>query len=511
MASLEIRLLGGLQVRHDNADVTQFISSKAPALLAYLVVSRRPHQRDALAGLLWGEMAEAAAANNLRQTLTSLRKICDAHLLITRETVAFNPAAPHSVDVADLLAGLRLQEELPAPQVAARLAQALALYQGDFLEGFFVRDAPDFEEWALAQQVNLREATIQGWSALAEMWMALGEYGQAVAAAGSLLALDPWREEAHCQRMVALARSGQASAALAQYQACRKILAQEFAAEPAAETTALYERIRAASRGPRHNLPAATTGFVGREAELTELRRLLASPQTRLLTILGPGGVGKTRLTLETAAACVPMFLNGVCFLSLAEAVLDQPESLPAALSAALPLPPASAAVPPRQQVLDFLRHKEVLLVLDNLEHLGEEAVWLGRLLAEAPDLKILVTSRQRLNLQAERVFSLEGLPQPSISSPDPQTSAAVELFVRRAQRLRPDFALNAQEGDAVARICRAVQGLPLGIELAAAWVDQLTCQEIAGEIGSAREELKGQVQAFGQELAQKLLGRSLQ
>ncbi len=482
MATLEVRLLGGLHVRHDNADVTQFHSSKAAALLAYLAVSRRTHQRDALAGLLWGEMPDAAAANNLRQTLTNLRKLCESHLTITRETVAFNWNEPHFVDVAALVDALGLESGQPAHQTPALLRQTLALYRGDFLEGFFVRDAPDFEEWALTQRVTLRELALQGWGALTERLMKSGEYTEAVDATGRLLALDAWREEAHCWRMLALARSGQPSAALAQYQTCRKILAQEFDAEPAAETTALYERIRAASRGPRHNLPAATTGFVGRQAELAELRRLLASTDTRLLTILGPGGVGKTRLAVETAAICAPVFLNGVWFVSLVEAGPDEPDALPAALVDALPMPPANAT-PPRQQVLDFLRQKELLLVLDNLEQMGEEPAWLGRLLTEAPEVKILVTSRQRLDLQAERVFPLNGLSLSQPSSSSTQIPASVELFVRRAQRLRPDFDLHVEESGAVASICHALQGLPLGIELAAAWVDQLTCQEIAGEI----------------------------
>lgn len=479
VATLEIRLLGGLHVRHDNADVTQFHSSKAAALLAYLAVSRRPHQRDALAGLLWGEMPDAAAANNLRQTLTNLRKLCGSHLLITRETVAFNLDEPHFVDVVTLMDGLDAEsDQLSAPVL---LRQTLALYQGDFLEGFFVRDAPDFEEWALTQRITLRELALHGWSSLTGLLMQSGEYVGAVDATSRLLALDPWREEAHCWRMLALARSGQPSAALAQYQTCRRILAQEFDAEPAAETTALYERIRAASRGPRHNLPAATTGFVGRQAEMVELRRLLSSPETRLLTILGPGGVGKTRLALETAAACVPAFLNGVWFVSLAEVGPEQSDALPLALVDALPMASAGA-ISPRQQVLDFLRQKEILLVLDNLEQMGEEPAWLGRLLAEAPEVKILVTSRQRLDLQAERIFPLDGLSLPQLSAPD-IGSTSVELFLRRAQRLRPDFEPDLEDSSAVVRICRALQGLPLGIELAAAWVDQLTCQEIAGEI----------------------------
>lgn len=482
MAKLEIRLLGGLQIRHDDAEVTQFISSKVPALLAYLAVTRRPHQRDALAGLLWGEMPDTAAANNLRQALTNLRKLCDPHLLITRDTVALNLAEPHFVDVDALTDGLRLSAGQPAAQHLALLHQAVTLYQGEFLEGFYVRDAPDFEDWVLVQRVHLRELALQGWNTLTTLLLDGGDYEGASEAAGRLLAMDPWREEAHRQRMLALARSGQRSAALAQYQACRAILAKEFDAEPEAATTALYQRIRAATRGPRHNLPALTTGFVGRAEELADLRRLLASPQTRLVTVLGPGGVGKTRLALEAAAACAPMFLNGVWFVSWAGAVADHPAALVAAVADALQLT-LSGADDPQKQTLDFLRPRELLLILDDLENLGEGADWLGQVLAAAPDVKILVTSRERLDLQAERVYVLDGLSVPPVAVTDAENYAAVQLFVRRAQRVQPDFALDAETAAHISHICRLVQGLPLAVELAAAWVRQLSCAEIADQI----------------------------
>ena len=197
------------------------MSSKVPALLAYLAVTGRPHQRDALAGLLWGEMPDDAAANNLRQALTNLRKLAEPHLLITRETVAFNPDAPHFLDVEGFRNLLRLSGGQPIAQRIGLLREALALYHGDFLEGFYVRDAPDFEDWALVQRVQLRELALHGWDKLTELLLNIGDYHGAVDAAGRLLAMDPWREEAHRQRMMALARSGQRSAALAQYQACR--------------------------------------------------------------------------------------------------------------------------------------------------------------------------------------------------------------------------------------------------------------------------------------------------
>ncbi len=482
-ANLEIRLLGGLQIRQNGLTVAGFMSSKVPALLAYLAVTGRPHQRDALAGLLWGEMPDDAAANNLRQALTNLRKLAEPHLLITRETVAFNPDAAHFLDVVGFRNLLRLSGGQPIAQRIGLLREALALYRGDFLEGFYVRDAPDFEDWALVQRVQLRELALHGWDKLTELLLNIGDYPGAVDAAGRLLAMDPWREEAHRQRMMALARSGQRSAALAQYQTCRTILQKEFDTEPSAETNALYERIRLAMRGARHNLPALTTGFVGRENELAELLRLLASPTSRLVTLLGPGGVGKTRLALEAAAAAEPAFLNGVWLAQLAG--MDNPAALPWSLADAVGLPLAGAE-PPEVQLLNFLRHRELLLVLDNFEPLiGKAAldlVW--RILQQAPAVKLLITSRERLNLAAEWLVDLAGLPFPAGSGRgDAQAYPAVQLFVRRSHRVRPDFVVDAGAGEAVARICQLTEGLPLAIELAAAWMRTLPPAKIAEEL----------------------------
>ena len=427
-------------------------------------------------------MPDASAANNLRQALTNLRKLAGPHIDITRDSVVFNRSTPYSLDVEIFRDLLRLSSGQPLNQRAGLLRQALALYQGEFLEGFYVRDAPDFEDWALVQRVQLRELALQGWDALTTLLLNSGDFAGAVDAAGRLLAMDPWREEAHRQRMLALARSGHFSAAMAQYQTCRDILCREFDAEPSGETTALFERIRAAMRGSRHNLPAATTGFVGREAELADLRRFLASPDTRLVTILGSGGAGKTRLALEAASQCAPMFLNGVRLVQLAG--VEDANAFPWALADALGFVPAGAE-PPEPQLLNFLRQKELLLVLDNFEHLIEPPALdlLASILRQAPDVKLLVTSRARLNLTAERLVDLAGLPFPADDTGKAEEFAAVQLFVKRSQRVRPDFVLSSATTPFIARICRMIEGLPLAVELAAAWTRSMAPAEIAAEL----------------------------
>ncbi|MEZ4662705.1 MAG: BTAD domain-containing putative transcriptional regulator [Caldilineaceae bacterium] len=479
---LEIFLFGGLRVVVNDEAITTFMSAKAPALLAYVAATGRVHRRDDLAALLWSDLPEADAKNNLRQVLTNLRRFVEPFLIITRETVAMNRAASIYLDVACFDAHLSTAAARPPDEQMSHRQTAIALYTGDFLAGFFVREAPTFEEWLLAQRAHYRERALHLLHTLTQAHLNQGDYAQAIHSATRLLALDGWREEAHCQLMLALARSGQRSAALTQYKICRQVLEAELGVEPAAETTALYERIRSALTAPRHNLPAAVTGFVGRTVEMAAIRRLLLTPETRLLTILGPGGIGKTRLALEVGATCEPTFLNGVWFVSLAAVQRTDAEGLARAVADALGCTLAGPT-DPKAQLLTFLQARELLIILDNMETMTDAAAWLSETLAKAPDVTILATSRERLNLQAEQVYLLEGLPVPTTLDATDEAFAAVQLFEQCARRVQPDFVCTESEAGPVTQICRAVQGLPLGIELAAAWVHQLSCAEIAAEI----------------------------
>ncbi len=479
-AELQIRLLGGLHLALDNAPLTDFVSNKAPALLAYLAVTGRPHQREALAALLWGERADADAKNNLRQALSSLRRSLDPYLLITRDTVALNPEAAVFLDVAAFEACLRAAaSDLSSEGRASRLEMAAGLYQGDFLAGLAVRDAPEFEDWMLAQRSRFRELALHALHTLTQWRMQRGDAAGAIDTATRLLGIEAWREEAHRQLMLALARSGQRSAALAQYETCRRILEKELGVAPSPETTALYERIRAALR--RLHLPPAATPFVGRSAELAQIAGLLADPTGRLITLIGPGGCGKTRLALEAAARAADAFLHGVYFVPLAGA--DTLEVAPSAVAEALGLA-LSGKLAPRDELLAHLRDKELLLVLDNLEHLTGASEWVGGLTEACLDVRLLATTRERLNLYGERLIELGGLEFPLEVGIGPlAASGAVQVFRHHAQAVWPNFTLDGQEAAAVARICQLVDGLPLALELAAAWVRHLSCREIADEI----------------------------
>ena len=344
MTHLSLSVLGMLQVSLDGQPVVGFESNKTRALLAYLAVeAERPHSRDELAGLLWPEQPEQAARNNLRQTLANLRHaisdqtVDPAFLLITRETVQFNSGSDTWLDAAefgDLLDACDVhihRRSETCKSCAQRLQQAGDLYRGDFLDGFFLNDSTAFEEWALVKRENLRRKALHALYQLADYHERLGNYERALNYALQQLVLDPWREEAHRQAMRVLAYSGQRSAALAQYVTCRRVLTEELNAEPSQETMALYEQIKAGDPCTRRkegaeqhsDLPAPATPFIGRDKELTEIARLLENPACRLVTLTGPGGIGKTRLALQIATELAAEFDGGVHFVSLAGGAVE--------------------------------------------------------------------------------------------------------------------------------------------------------------------------------------------
>jgi predicted ATPase len=503
MARLSLSLLGAVQVNRDSAAVTTFDSDKVRALLLFLAVeAQQPHRRETLVGLLWPESAEAAARRSLNQALYNLRQsigdqtATPPYLHIHREALQFNTASDHALDVATFTRLLdtcnthKHQRIETCLACAQRLQQAVALYRGSFLEQFFVADSEAFEEWTLLKREALHRRALQALAQLAAHSEQRGEYEAARRYAARQIELDPWREEAHRQLMRALALNGERSAALNQYETCRRVLADELGVEPAEETLALHKQIQRGEIKPERgtaaakrltNLPTSLSPFVGRARDLAQIARLLADPTARLITLVGPGGIGKTRLALQSASDHRDMFAHGVVFVPLASAA--SAELMVPAITDALGFTFYESSEP-KAQLLNYVRDKQLLLVLDNLEHLLDGVGLLTEILHCAPDLKLLVTSREQLNVQEEWVFEVVGLPTPSNDQAEQiEASEAVALFFQRAQRAQVGFRLTAEEWPAVARVCRMVEGVPLGIELAAAWVRTLSCTEIAQEI----------------------------
>ena len=230
------------------------------------------------------------------------------------------------------------------------------------------------------------------------------------------------------------------------------------------------------------NLPSPRTSFVGRRHELEEIDRLLEDPSCRLLTLVGPGGVGKTRLALEAAARRIDRYPHGVHYVPLASVVA--PDFVAPAVADALqfPIDAAHSGLSPQDQLVDYLSERSTLLVLDNFEHLVEGAGLVAQVIERAPSVDILTTSRERLSVQSEWVLEVDGL-RVSADGNGAGADGALRLFEERARQVDPGFELGEEEQRHAVRICRLVDGMPLGIELAAAWVSMLPCAEIADEI----------------------------
>ncbi|MFN8401802.1 MAG: tetratricopeptide repeat protein [Anaerolineales bacterium] len=468
MSKLTLHLLGGMQIHSAENPLPTFISNKVPALLAYLAVNRRAHSRDKLASLLWGEMSDADSKNNLRQALTNLRKIANDNLTITRDSVEL--VGDVFLDSAQFEHLVNHASSLDPQPASALLTDSLRLYQGDFLEGFHVREAPAFEDWVLSERSRLRELALQALHALTQFHTTHGNFIEAIKFASRLLIFDPWREEAHRQLMLLYAKTGQMSAALSQYETCKKILEKELGVEPSLETTDLYERIRSARSSVRQNIPATTTGFIGRKDELISLRMKLANPNCRLITLTGLGGTGKTRLAQEIARQSVDTFIHGAWMIPLA--AVDA-EGMLATIANAMNF--SFTTGDHKKQLLNFLRKKELLLVLDNFEHLLESSMLVSEILQFAPEVKILVTSRERLDIDGEWVVELPGLAI--------QSMEANQLFIQGARRAGSEIQFNENESNTITEICSQVGGLPLGIEIAAAWMRSMDLRAIKAEI----------------------------
>ncbi|HLY83888.1 MAG TPA: BTAD domain-containing putative transcriptional regulator, partial [Acidimicrobiales bacterium] len=312
------------------------------ALLAFLVVEAgRPQRRETLAELLWPDHDPRAARHSLSQALFCLRQLLDDSidqplLLLTRTSVQFAPATDHWVDV-DAFQSLLNRRRRHHPsrgvlcvQCATSLQQAVELYRGDFLAQLSLPDAPEFDEWVLQCRAAFLHQTVGAMDDLIDYHDRRGELDEAASYARRQLALDPLREESHRHLMRLLARRGERGAALAQYEQCRQLLRDEMGVEPDAATTRLHQRLRDRVEGssaaapanarqpPRGELPDSPTPFVGRNTEVARLTELIFATKARLVTIVGPGGIGKTRLALQAAAPAVETFADGVVFVPLA-------------------------------------------------------------------------------------------------------------------------------------------------------------------------------------------------
>ena len=517
MGLLVISLLGAFQTTRDSSPLKGFESLKARALLAYLAVeSDRPHARDALAALLWPDFAQEAAHNNLRNTLSNIRRAIgdrDAsppYLFINRETVQFNCDSDVCLDVANLIhqaSGLQRPPVRDAQvDVQSRIA-AVNGYRGPFLEGLSIPDSAAFEEWVSQWRERLERLTLEGLRWLARYYETREDYAAALEFARRQVILEPWMEEGHCQIMRLLALSGLREQALRQYHMLRELLSKDLQAEPAESTVRLYQDILFGGFlivPPKpafaHNLPVQTTSFIGRDQEIESLKSIIESGKTRLVTVTGAGGTGKTRLALRVSEELFEAFPQGIWLVELA--ALADPALVPDAVASALNLREVADRTI-LQVLLDFLRSKRLLILLDTCEHLVESTARLvDCILRSAQQVVILATSREILGVGGEMPFLCPSLalPEDPVAARDVEITAyqalvsceAVRLFIERSQMASPTFALTQKNAPIVAQVCRRLDGIPLAIELAAARMRMLSVEQIAGRLDQAFHLLTG-------------------
>ncbi len=520
---LELWLLGRVHATFEGSPL-KIAPRKALALLAYLAVQGGTHHRDALASLLWPEQDQTRALASLRQALYTLGNSV-AQDVIDRDGQTLRIASDSlRIDVKEFDALIAKEPgdrvvEAPGYEPVG-LERAVELYRGDFMQGFTLRDCPAFDEWQYHQAETYRQRCRGALRSLTAWYAEAGRLERAIAYGRALVALDPLDQSEHRRLMLLYALADHEAAAIRQYEALAKRLADDLSIEPDEETTEVYQAIKrrevhlllgrtpgdaqhaALARllggkpraygidaphaflpGPRTNLPARPTELVGRQGDVRSIGDLLATPAARMITIVAPGGMGKTSVALAVAEQQVAQgsFRDGVFFVPLTS--VRSVDFLPQAIADALQMKLLGSDDPSRQLVQQVSEHS-MLLVLDSFERLLSGAGLVSDLLANAPELKVLVTSRARLHAQEEWLYQLWGLEVPSAAHDvvEMRNHGAVELFERCATKADPQFDLS-RSGREVVRICRLLQGMPLGIELAAAWVATIPCRDIAVEI----------------------------
>ncbi len=397
MGDLRLCFFGGYKAEYDGKPLKAFESDKARLLLAYLAVENdRLHRRENLVGLFWSEKPESQAHHSLSQVISSLNKKVQSQsgmslLEITPQEIRFR--AEHAwLDVAEfeelLQACLQHNHQAPwdCPACLERLEHLDSLYTGEFLEGLDLPGCLAFEDWLRLQRETYRMKMIRAAGWLSQGCEAAGELEKALGFANRWVVLDPLDEAAYRRVMQVLSRLGRRSDALAQYAACQRILADELGVEPDTETTVLYQQIKMPSGGERaaqgslSNLPARLTPLIGRQVELGLLYKKLLDPDCRLVTLLGPGGAGKTSLALELGTTVSAKFPDGVCLVEFDAQQSSRSLLQALALAVGLGQSPGSEGGMARpqldlvEQLSIHLKPRRLLLVLDGFEGMVHEA-----------------------------------------------------------------------------------------------------------------------------------------
>ncbi|HEX5621835.1 MAG TPA: BTAD domain-containing putative transcriptional regulator [Solirubrobacteraceae bacterium] len=490
---MEFRILGPLEVTADGRALV-IAGAKPRALLAVLLLhANQPVSAERLALALWGDDASAQAVKTIQVYVSRVRKaLGDPDVLYTTPAGYGLRVEPPDLDLAcferQLAAGRDALSAGNAEVAADLLRDALTLWRGEPLAEFA------WAPFAPAEANRLEELHLSAVEARVEADLAAGRHAELIAELQLLVAEQPLRERLHAQLMIALYRSGRQADALEAYRHARDVLVEQLGIEPGGELRALEQAVLAqdpaliadvgdSARGrrsrPGGRIPIPPTPTLGREADLAALRALVADEAAHLITVVGPPGVGKTRLALELARAVAPDLRDGAAFVSLAP--IDTSEVVASTIAGDLDV----ARLPDESSAAALARHlaeRELVLVLDNFEHVLDAAPLVADVLAAAPGVTVLATSREPLRIRAERVFTLDPLALPPVDD-EPEAGAAVALFVAVARASDPDFALSERDAPAAVEVCRRLDGLPLAIELAAGSLGLHSVSQLAARL----------------------------
>lgn len=487
---VELRLLGGVTVLHGGA-ATRVALERPVSLLVRLAVAGEWVERAELARLYRPDTPEAEALTYVRKLVFRARRYAWASTLeVTADALRWQV----STDVARFAAAAASRD----------WAGAVTEYGGRFLGGASLGGAPGFEAWREAEDRALEAALLEARTGLAQLHEEAGRYEEAAQLHQAVVSDDPFAETSVQALMRLLSQTGRRQAALAEYERFRQALEQELGATPLEATEALADELLRPAAGagagqsapagastelggqaPGAALPIPGTPFVGRSQELRALRSLLHEEQARLVTIVGLGGSGKTRLALE-AANRERLAGREVAFVSLA--ATSSAAAAASAVVEALGTPWHNDSA--EDSLVKWLRHRELLLVLDNFESALDAAPLVAKLLATAPGLTVIATSREPLKLQPERLLDIGGLEAPPLTpggtlphGRGPRGYDAVRLYVQQAARVTPGLKVRPEHMETIGQICNLLEGLPLAIELAASWSPLLSTEEILAEV----------------------------
>ena len=511
MADIRIHLFGYPGFEAGNRPV-KILRKKSIALLAYLVLTGKPHARESIAALLWPDSESRHAFTSLRNLIWSLRRTPLCGLLEQdRRSIRLNPDADIEVDVLEFrdisqkYGSCSVRPDDLSQECISCLERAVSLVGGEFMKGYFVRDSVEFEEWQFQESQSLERSWLDMIRTLTQYHTSRQNWPEALNFALKRVSIFPTDEAAH-QKVIELhLKTGERNQARKQYEKLKDMLKSEFNLAPDSHSDSLLRQIQSTGSAgkperphpgtrPRvKNGPVFQTPFVGRHDESRQLISMLQNPEIRLITLTGMGGAGKTRIAKQISDRAGDWFRDKSVWVPLES--LDSPEYI---LPAILECIQAKFARRINGSILEMITHgislesilrenlreRNVLMILDNAEHVISGLAFIPRLIERCPGLKILITSRTRLSIRAEWVLEIPGLSfrDPSkVSEEGPSESE--ELFCRSARRVQTRFSITDQNRPDVLRICSLVQGNPLAIEIASTWTRVLSCREIAIEM----------------------------